>query len=107
MKIRQLVVIMGLLTVPVVAQQKTTLPGVHDYKSPDGILIGTVLSSNTSTSRYQESSIELRTTAGSVLVRASYVSDDGTHGYTIAEATWTPDSQFFVYIHPFSFTIAS
>jgi hypothetical protein len=32
-----------------------------------------------------------------MLVKLSYASEDGEHGYGVTKAAWTPDSRFFVY----------
>src|SRR5262249_49319886 len=44
-----------------------------------------------------EGTVEWQTRSGQHLAQASYLSDDGEHGYVIAKAQWTPDSMFFVY----------
>jgi dipeptidyl aminopeptidase/acylaminoacyl peptidase len=44
-----------------------------------------------------ESRIEFRTGSGKLILRKDYTSQDGEHGYGVSKASWTPDSQFFVY----------
>lgn len=55
---------------------------------------GTVVSPSPS---LQEARGGVRVRRDRILAAASYVSVDGSHGYTIAEAQWTADSRFFVY----------
>lgn len=66
------------------------------YKSPDGSLIAVVkfVHQPEATS---ESEVLLQTPSGKVLARRDYRSEDGEHGFGVAKAQWTPDSQFFVY----------
>ena len=45
----------------------------------------------------KESRIEVRSKQGRVLAIRSYMSKDGEHGEGVSKASWTPDSQFFVY----------
>ena len=44
-----------------------------------------------------ECQVEIRSSAGKVLFHKDYASSDGSHGYGVAQAAWTPNSQFFVY----------
>lgn len=44
-----------------------------------------------------ESGIVIKTGEGRILASKSYGSEDGGHGFGVAKAQWTPDSNFFVY----------
>jgi len=69
-----------------------------EYKSPDGNFVAMVIPLPHAPYGMGESKIELRSTSGGkVLCSRSYVSKDGQHGFGVDQATWTPDSKFFVY----------
>jgi len=65
------------------------------YTSPEGSLVAVVQPSTKP--QTCESAVELRTGPGKVLVRRSYQSDGGEHGYGVVKAQWTPDSKYFVF----------
>jgi hypothetical protein len=68
------------------------------FVSPDGKLVALVIhvGKKAGLENY-ESRVELRTKKTSLLCFADYSSEDSEHGYGVAKAAWTPDSQFFVY----------
>ena len=78
------------------AQQHPRSSKPHEFKSPDGRVIAVVRSMQVPDAM-PESRVELRTEEGRVLAKRDYTSEDGEHGYGVTKATWTPDSQFFVY----------
>jgi hypothetical protein len=78
------------------AQKQTVASHAERLGSPDGMLVAAVRSKRAPEAT-DESRIELRTQAGMVLAKRDYTSEDGEHGYGVTKATWTPDSQFFVY----------
>lgn len=69
---------------------------VEQYVSPDGSMIATVTSTSASEAT-KESRVELRTKSGKFVAQEKYLSEDGEQGYGVTKASWTPDSQFFVY----------
>ena len=71
-------------------------PRMETFKSPDGRLIAIVTSTNQPEAT-PESRVEIRTAEGKVLAHDTHLSDDGEHGYGVTKASWTPDSQYFVY----------
>jgi hypothetical protein len=44
-----------------------------------------------------ESRVRVASKNGKSFCHEEYSSEDGTHGYSVTKAAWTPDSQFFVY----------
>jgi len=64
------------------------------YVSPDKSVIAVITPGGPKKS---ESEVELRSSTGKVLFHKDYTSSDGTHGYGVVQATWTPNSQFFIY----------
>jgi hypothetical protein len=67
------------------------------FSSPDGKLVAVVIhvGKEAGLGNY-DSRVELRTKEGS-LCSKDYSSNDSEHGYAVAKAAWTADSQFFVY----------
>jgi len=64
------------------------------YLSPDKAVIAVIVLGGPKKS---ESQVELRSSAGKVLFHKDYTSQDGAHGFGVAQAAWTPNSQFFIY----------
>jgi hypothetical protein len=64
----------------------------REFSSPDGALRAVV----TATGPGDESRVEILAN-GRRLLRKSFTSADGSHGYAVAHAAWTPDSRFFVF----------
>jgi hypothetical protein len=64
----------------------------HEFGSPDGALRAVVTSSGAG----RESRVAI-VAKGRRLAQRSFASADGSHGYVVAHAAWTPDSQFFVF----------
>ncbi len=81
------------LSRPVRAKQE-----MDRFVSPDGKLVAVVIhvGKEAGLGNY-ESRVELRTKKASLLRFADYSSQDSEHGWGVAKAAWTPDSQFFVY----------
>jgi hypothetical protein len=76
-------------------------PRPYHLISPDHELVAIVRSTKP-TETILESRVELKTRDaqgidGPVFASRTYISADGKHGYGVARAGWTPDSQFFVY----------
>ena len=68
------------------------------FVSPDGMLVALVIPVGKEPGlQSYESRVELRTKEGMPLCSADYSSEDSEHGYGVAKAAWTPDSQFFAY----------
>jgi len=63
------------------------------FQSPDNTLRARVIS----VGKTKESIIEIWTNEGKLLKKKDYTSEDGEHGLVVAQAEWTPDSQFFIY----------
>jgi dipeptidyl aminopeptidase/acylaminoacyl peptidase len=78
------------------AQKQIFSSDLQKYTSPDGAVVALVRSAKTLEAT-DESRVELRTKSGKLLAKRDYSSWDGEHGYGVTKATWTPDSQFFVY----------
>jgi hypothetical protein len=66
---------------------------VQVFPSPDGKLIAKIITAEKS----PECKVQILTDKGALLVSADYSSADGEHGQYVEKASWTPDSQFFVY----------
>jgi hypothetical protein len=77
-------------------QKQSASSNVVKYRAPDGAIVAVVASSQAPEATI-ESVVELRTKSGKLVTRRDYRSKDGEHGYGITKASWTPDSQFFVY----------
>jgi hypothetical protein len=65
----------------------------QDHPSPDGKLIATVIDVN----KAHESRLEIRSSAGKLLLVQDHSSTDMEHGQVICRAAWTPDAEFFVF----------
>jgi dipeptidyl aminopeptidase/acylaminoacyl peptidase len=66
--------------------------------SPDNSLFALVYSTNGGTAiASSENRVEVRSATGKLLTQEDFTSQDGEHGYAVAKAAWTPDSQFFVF----------
>jgi hypothetical protein len=63
------------------------------FPSPDGRLTAKIIPS----AKPPECIVEIYGEKGKVLVRIDYSSPDGEHGQYVEQASWTPDSKFFVY----------
>jgi hypothetical protein len=81
----------------------TSLPGIartneaKDYPSPDGRFVAQVIQLPIVPYGSGESRIVIHSIKGRVLYSKDYSSWDGEHGYGVEKATWTPDSNFFVF----------
>ena len=67
------------------------------YRSPDGTLCAVVVYLPTRRYGASESIVKMQTTTGHLLASRDYASPDGSHGYAVEQADWTPDSRFFVF----------
>jgi len=72
-------------------------PAPVRYESPDKSIVALVFPVSKPGYESYESRVELRSKSGRVLAQHDYSSADGEHGYGVAKAAWTPDSNFFVY----------
>jgi hypothetical protein len=72
----------------------TRLHQLQKYVSPDKSVIAVITPAGP---KKNESLVELRSSAGKVLFHKDYTSPDGTHGFGVVQAAWTPNSQFFIY----------
>ena len=63
------------------------------YKSPDGVYVAIIAAVDKS----EENSVIIKTKDGKTICSKSYLSNDGTHGFVVEKASWTPDSKFFIY----------
>jgi dipeptidyl aminopeptidase/acylaminoacyl peptidase len=78
------------------AHKRTDSSQIQKLSSPDGKIVAFIRSTKAQEAT-PESRVELRSESGRVLARRNYRSADGEHGYGVTKASWTPDSQFFVY----------
>jgi hypothetical protein len=85
------------------------------FVSPDKRTIASVLAVDISLNATpdMESRVVMRSSAGATLSSKDYSSPNGTNGYYVLNAEWSPDSQFFAYSmmssgghSPWSFPIA-
>jgi hypothetical protein len=68
------------------------------FISPDGSMVALVIHVGKEPGfESYESRVEFRNKDGKILCTKNYSSEDSQHGYGVAKAAWTPDSQFFVY----------
>jgi len=67
---------------------------LQHFVSPDKSVVAVVTPAGP---KKTECVVELRSKAGKVLYHKDYTSQDGTHGYGVVQAAWTPNSQFFIY----------
>ena len=67
------------------------------HQSPDGTLRALVIALPNAPYGLGESRVEIRNRKHTLLFTHSFGSDDGEHGDGVAEAAWTPDSQFFAF----------
>jgi hypothetical protein len=71
----------------------------NSFPSPDGSLTAIVKEiGRAGIEGMRESAVEMRRPGGVVLLRQAYVSKDGEHGYDVAQAEWTADSGYFLYV---------
>ncbi|MEW6116192.1 MAG: hypothetical protein AB1553_04750 [Nitrospirota bacterium] len=70
--------------------------GQKEYISPDGRLRALVVPVSKEGSGLPESRIEIRKMNGALIFEKDYSSSDGSHGWVVNHATWTPDSRFFI-----------
>gem|GEM_PF-850415 len=80
---------------PPASTQPVSCPGVI---SPDQQLRACILSVGKHPNPpFNESRIEIRSMAGSVVATKNFKSPDGEHGRNVQKSEWSPDSQFFVF----------
>ncbi len=68
----------------------------REFRSPDTKL-NVVIRNFCEDGRIGESTMQVISARGDTLLRRSFASDDGAHGYGITQAEWTADSRFFVF----------
>jgi hypothetical protein len=68
-------------------------------RSPDGSLVAVVKHLHRAgTDGVGESAIAIRQSAGAVLFRRNYTSDDGEHGFFVGQTEWSADSGYLIYV---------
>lgn len=87
-----------LLLLPTVATPYAApAPRLKKFTSPDGKLTAVVIPVDKEKGFEENESRILNQDGKNKLLRAQdFSSDDGEHGYGVAEAKWTPDSQYLV-----------
>jgi hypothetical protein len=71
--------------------QTTASPIQKQYRSPGGSRVVVVPVAS------YESRVDFYTARGAKLCSADLSSGDGSHGYDVARAAWTPDGRYFVF----------
>ena len=84
------VILLAAAAVSASAQAKT-------FVSPDGALRATITPAGPAGRRAGESLVEMRDARSGLLLRKSFASEDGEHGYGVVRAEWTADSRFFIF----------
>ena len=74
------------------ARWRPAAGAAHKFGSPDGTLHALVAASGPG----GESRVEI-VANGRRLIQKSFASADGSHGYVVVHAAWTPDSRYFVF----------
>jgi hypothetical protein len=70
----------------------------RQYATPDGGARVVVVPVGKEAGRSEyESRIEFQSNDGKIACTLDYSSDDSEHGFGVAKAEWTPDSQYFVF----------
>ena len=68
------------------------------YPAPDGRLTVSVMPISKEAGRPgHESRIEFKSVDGKIACAIDYSSEDSEHGFRVAKAEWTPDSEYFVF----------
>jgi hypothetical protein len=83
------------LTCSIFSQTKIT-PTSKQYSSPDGGRAVVVPVDKNQGFESYESRVDFYSKDGSTLCSADFSSGDGTHGYGVVKAAWTPDGRYFV-----------
>jgi hypothetical protein len=86
-----------LVVLCVAATASASAHGAKTYASPDKALRATVTSAGPEGRDAAESVVEIRGPRNELLLKKSFASEDGEHGYAVVKAAWTPDSRFFVF----------
>lgn len=71
--------------------------GVKTYVSPDKALRAVVTPVGLEGRDADESLVEVSGERHALLLKKSFASEDGEHGYQVVKALWTRNSQFFVF----------
>lgn len=90
---KRIFIVLLLISLPVWASAREN----EVHPSPDGKLKAWVIPVGKKEFGFNESRIEIRDAANALLFSKSHGSEDGEHGLGVVHASWTPDSQFFVY----------
>ena len=69
----------------------------QESRAPDGARAVVLPAGNVGTPSHNESRIDIYTAKGDKVCSLDFSSDDGEHGYAVAQAGWTPDGNYFVY----------
>jgi hypothetical protein len=72
-------------------------PPPNIYQSPNRALRALLVALPNAPYGLGESRVEIRNGKNVLLFSHSFGSEDGEHGFGVAQAAWTPDSQFFVF----------
>jgi hypothetical protein len=68
-----------------------------EYKNADGSKVVILPVGKLSDRQDNESRLEFYSSENQRLCTLDYSSEDGEHGFGVVKATWTPDSQYFVF----------
>ena len=79
------------------ASASASAQGAKTYVSPDKALRAIITPVGLEGRDSNESIVEIRGARNALLLKKSFASEDGEHGYGVIKAAWTPDSQFFVF----------
>jgi hypothetical protein len=69
----------------------------RESRAPNGARAVVLPAGKPGTPSHNESRIEIFTAKGDQVCSLDVSSDDGEHGYAVAQAAWTPDGNYFVY----------
>ena len=95
---RRTVVLCGLLASAFLLPPSRKAPDARRIKSPDGTLVAVFLNVGKDKGFEDlECRFEMRDRAGKILLNKSFSSDDGEHGFGVATAAWSEDSEYFAF----------
>src|SRR5271157_1846256 len=91
-------VMLFVVTAAETAQLATQEKKRRQYTAPDGgVRVVVVPVSKEAGHPEYESRIEFKSSDGKIACALDYSSEDNEHGFGVAKAEWTPDSQYFVF----------
>lgn len=95
---RRAVILCGLVVSAFLLPVSRKAPDARRIKSPDGKLVAVFLYVGKDKGFEDlECRFEMRDRAGKILVNKSFSSEDGEHGYGVASAVWSEDSEYFAF----------